>query len=119
MATTPWAVRSLPAAYPYLFLLMALVAARIGPFQALLTALVPPDQRGTLMSAVMAGGQLGFALGGGAAGVVYARWGFAGNATVGAAAVLLAAGLLARHLPEPAADVSPPPAPARAGSSLS
>ena len=55
----------------FFFLTMMLVAMRISPFSALLTALVHDDRRGSLMSLAVALGQMGFALGGAIAGPLF------------------------------------------------
>jgi MFS family permease len=47
---------------------MALIATGASPLQALLTEIVPEEQRGSLMSLSMAAGQLGFGAGGAIAG---------------------------------------------------
>ncbi|MFQ5537787.1 MAG: MFS transporter [Gemmatimonadota bacterium] len=101
MAVTPWLVTRLWIAYPLFFLTMMLVAMRVSPFSALLTALVRDERRGSLMSLTVALGQLGFAVGGAVAGPLFARMGFGSNALLGAASVL-AMGLIVWFLiPEP------------------
>jgi predicted MFS family arabinose efflux permease len=98
--TTPVMV-SVTVAYPYFFVIMALVAMRIGPFSALLTALVPDGRRGSLMSLTIALGQVGFALGGTLAGLLYASAGYASTTVLGAVSVL-GMGLMVWFLvPEP------------------
>jgi predicted MFS family arabinose efflux permease len=88
MLGTPLLVRGPWVAYPFFFLTMVLVAMRISPFSALLTALVPDQNRGSLMSLAVALGQLGFGLGGALAGPLYAEFGYASNAFIGAVSVL-------------------------------
>jgi predicted MFS family arabinose efflux permease len=98
--TTP-VVGSVSVAYPYFFFIMALVAMRIGPFSALLTALVPDGRRGSLMSLTVALGQVGFALGGTLAGLLYASAGYGSTTILGAVSVL-GMGLMVWFLvPEP------------------
>ncbi|HET9947356.1 MAG TPA: MFS transporter [Longimicrobiales bacterium] len=93
-------VTGLVAAYVVFVLAMVLIAMRVSPFSALLTALVRDERRGSLMSLTVALGQLGFALGGGLAGPLFAR-GYGSNALLGAVSVL-AMGLIVRlRLPEP------------------
>lgn len=87
--------------YVLFFLLMALVAARATPFQALLTEIVPDDERGSLMSLMMALGQLGSGIGAAVAGVVYAAHGYTGNTVLAAASVLLLTLLVWRFVTEP------------------
>lgn len=108
VATTP-VVREPWMGYPFFFLIMALVAMRIGPFSALLTGLVPDARRGTLLSFCVALGQLGFAVGSAVAGVLYARLGYA-SATVVAAVSVVAMGLLVWwRIPEPSLEGHPGP----------
>jgi predicted MFS family arabinose efflux permease len=102
MLGTPWLVVDVRVAYAVFFALMTLVAARAGPLDALLSEIVGEGQRGSLMSLMMAVGQLGFGLGAMAAGATYSSLGYAGNSTGAAAAALLLAGLVWRFLPEPA-----------------
>jgi predicted MFS family arabinose efflux permease len=101
MALTTVLVTGLGIAYPYFFAIMALVAMRIGPFSALLTALVRDAQRGILLSLTIALGQVGFAVGGTASGLLYAGGGYAAT-TLLAAASVLGMGLMVWFLvPEP------------------
>ena len=88
-------------AYVFFLLTMVLVAMRISPFSALLTALVSDERRGSLMSLTVALGQLGFALGGAIAGPLYARIGYESNSTLGAAFVLIMGLIVWCFVPEP------------------
>ena len=101
MLLTTVLVREFWAAYVLYFVLMVLVAARISPFSALLTALVSDERRGSLMSMTIALGQIGFAVGAAAAGPLYSRLGYASNTVVAAAAVMVMAGIVAYFVPEP------------------
>jgi len=101
MLLTTVLVREFWAAYVLYFVLMVLVAARISPFSALLTALVSDERRGSLMSMTIALGQIGFAVGAAAAGPLYSRLGYASNTVVAAAAVMVMAGIVAYLVPEP------------------
>lgn len=101
MLLTSVLVREFWAAYILYFVLMVLVAARLSPFSALLTALVSGERRGSLMSMTIALGQIGFAVGAAAAGPMYSRFGFASNTVLGAVAVLIMAGVIAYLVPEP------------------
>ncbi|MGB1656514.1 MAG: MFS transporter, partial [Longimicrobiales bacterium] len=76
MVLTTRAVTGPLPAYVFFFLTMVLVAMRISPFSALLTALVSDERRGSLMSLTVALGQVGFALGGAIAGPLYADIGY-------------------------------------------
>jgi len=114
MLLTTVLVRELWAAYILYFVFMVLVAARISPFSALLTALESDERRGSLMAMAIALGQIGFAVGAAAAGPMYSRFGFGSNTVLGAAAVLTMAVIVAYLVPEPVPhdDTSAVPAPA-------
>ena len=101
MLSTTVLVREFWAAYLLYFVLMVLVAARISPFSALLTALVGDERRGSLMAMTIALGQIGFAVGAAAAGPLYSRFGYGSNTVLGAGAVLIMAGIVAYLVPEP------------------
>lgn len=101
MISTTVVVTDIWKAYPIFFLTMVLVAMRISPFSALLTALVPDENRGSLMSLTVALGQVGFGLGGALAGPFYAGYGYGSNTVIGAISVL-GMGLMVWFLvPEP------------------
>lgn len=109
MVATPFVVTSLWVAYPVFFLTMMLVAMRVSPFSALLTALVKDERRGSLMSLTVALGQVGFALGGAVAGPLFAEVGYTSNALLGAVFVLAMGLIVWYFIPEPrreAASVS-------------
>ncbi len=101
MAATPLVVRSASTAYPMFFLTMALIAMRISPFSALLTALVTDERRGSLMSLSVALGQAGMAVGGALAGPLYAGAGYESNVTLAALSVLAMGLIVWNRLPEP------------------
>jgi len=88
MLGTTVMIRSIWLAYPVFFFTMVLIAMRISPFSALLTALVPDHNRGSLMSLTVALGQVGFGLGGALAGPLYSRFGYGSNTVIGAVSVL-------------------------------
>jgi predicted MFS family arabinose efflux permease len=94
--------------FPLFALAMAMVAARIGPMQALLTAIVSDDRRGTMVSLVVAVGQFGFGLGAALAGAAFGAFGYAACAGAAVIAVLTAARLVAARLPDPRADGDEP-----------
>jgi predicted MFS family arabinose efflux permease len=104
MALTTVVIDSVPVAYPWFFLVMALVAMRIGPFSALLTALVSDDRRGSLLSLTVALGQVGFAVGGTLAGVLYASAGYAFTTWLASGAVLGMGIIVWLLVPEPGVD---------------
>lgn len=109
MALTTTVIREVWIAFPYFFVVMALVAMRIGPFSALLTALVPGDRRGSLLSLAVAVGQVGFAVGATLSGILYAASGYTPTSVIAGASVL-GMGLMVWFLvPEPEGDAVPAP----------
>jgi predicted MFS family arabinose efflux permease len=82
-------------------LAMMMIAARMGPLQSLLTALVPAPRRGTLMSLVISIGQIGMGVGTAVSGIAYAQMGYLSNTLMGAVSLLLMALLVRYYLPEP------------------
>jgi len=109
MLATTWVVRELWVAYPLFFLVMVLVAMRISPFSALLTALVADNRRGSLMSLTVALGQVGFAVGAALAGPLYTSGpGFVTNTVLAAAAVMGMGVLVWAGVPEPRMERSHP-----------
>ena len=101
MAACTYAVTGLGTAMVFFSLAMLSVAMRLAPLQSLLTALVPPERRGVMMSGAIALGQLGMAVAAGVAGLVYAAYGFAGNTLGAAVAILAMAAVVWFGLPEP------------------
>ena len=101
MALTTVVVTNLVTAYVFFFLFMVLVAMRVSPFSALLTALVSDDRRGSLMCLTVALGQLGFALGGALAGPLFAHVGYFSNTILSAVSVLLMGLIVWFFIPEP------------------
>ncbi len=101
MLLTTVVVTSFWPAYPMFFLTMVLVAMRISPFSALLTALVNDHRRGSLMSLTVALGQVGFAVGGAVAGPLFAGRGYASNTVLGAISVLGMGLIVWYFIPEP------------------
>lgn len=91
-------------AYPLFFVVMMLMAMRISPFQALTTELVNDRKRGSLMSLLVAIGQVGYGLGGVIAGPAYVRFGYFSNTLIGAIMILAMAYMVWRYLPEPELD---------------
>lgn len=94
-------VRAFWVAYPLFFITMMLVAMRISPFQALSTELVNAKKRGTLMSLLVAIGQIGYGLGGSIAGPAYVQSGYFSNTIIGAIMILAMAALVWKYIPEP------------------
>ena len=97
-------VRNVWIAYAYFFFSMVLVAMRVSPFSALLTALVSDQRRGSLMSLAVALGQIGFAVGGALSGLLFAEVGFGANTVVGAVFVLAMGLVVWFFIPEPKGD---------------
>lgn len=108
MSLTTVLVTEFWVAYPVFFLAMVLVAMRISPFSALLTALVDGERRGSLMSLSVALGQVGFAVGAGLAGVLYDSTGYWSNTVLGAFSVLAMGVIVWTALPEPRGDAGSP-----------
>ncbi len=88
-------------AFPVFFLSSVLLAARMSPFQALLSALVASERRGALMSLMVALGQVGFASGAALAGLIYSQLDYRSSTFAGASVALIVAWLIWRRLPEP------------------
>jgi predicted MFS family arabinose efflux permease len=101
MLVTTRVVTDLVTAMVFFSVAMLTVAMRLAPLQSLMTALVPPERRGILMSGAIALGQLGMAVAAGLAGVVYGTFGFAGNTLGGAVALLAMGAVVWWGLPEP------------------
>ncbi len=103
MFVTPL-VPSFPLIYALFFVIMAVVAMRISPYNALLTAMVERGQRGSLMSLSMAFSQVGFALGAAFAGWTYVEYGYLGNAWAAGLGALGVGAIFGRWVPEPKVD---------------
>ena len=119
MLLTTVLVREFWVAYPIFFLTMVLVAMRISPFSAMLTALVEDHRRGSLLSLTVALGQVGFAVGGALAGPLFAL-GYWTNTLLGAVSVMGMGLIVWFKVPEPkvgghgqadAHSIADPPAP--------
>lgn len=101
MSGATFFIREFWLAFPVFFVSSVLLAARMSPFQALLSALAPSEKRGALMSLTIALGQIGFAAGAALAGIIYARMDYRSSTLIGAAVALFTAALIWRMLPEP------------------
>lgn len=88
------------------FAVMVLISMRISPMQALLTALVPAQRRGSLLSLTVAIGQIGISLGGAIAGPVYGYSGYLLSTVIAAVAMVIGAWVVATMLPEPTVAVA-------------
>ena len=117
-ATTTVFVQGAVTASIMFFVAMTLLALRLSPLQALLSALVPDARRGAFMSLVVATGQLGGGLGAAVAGLLYTQIGYGACTIASSVSILITATLVWRELPEPAlrtADVARSGAPVTAG----
>lgn len=101
MTLTTIVVTDAATAYVFFFLTMVLVAMRISPFSALLTALVSDERRGSLMSLTVALGQFGFAIGGAVAGPLFASVGYLSNTVLAAVSMLVMGIIVWFFVPEP------------------
>lgn len=81
---------------------MLLSAARLAPFQALLSAVETTERRGSLLGLTVTLGHVGFAAGGLLGGLAYKPFGYAGSATAAAVGSLAMALLVWRSVAEPA-----------------
>lgn len=100
VTTTVWAIFAL------FVVVMALLASRASPFQAMLTEMVPDTHRGSLMSLNMSVGQLGFGIGGALAGPLYVTTGYPGTVVVAAMTGILLVPLVWRYLPDTVESVN-------------
>jgi len=101
MAITTYTIIQFWHAYILFFITMVLVAARISPFQALVTELVSSKRRGIMMSLMISIGQIGYGLGGALAGPAYVRAGYISNTFIGAVTVIIMGIIIWKFLPEP------------------
>jgi predicted MFS family arabinose efflux permease len=104
MLATTYVVDGMWVAYGFFAAAMVMVAMRISPIQSLLSALVPAQRRGLLMSLAVAIGQVGISIGAAVAGLTFTEYGYLSNTVIGAVAILLMAGLVVVGLPEPDAS---------------
>ncbi len=101
MGITTYVITDFWIAYVIFFITMVLIAMRISPFQALSTQLIQSDNRGSLMSLLVAIGQVGYGVGGSIAGPFYVHSGYVSNTFIGTAMILIMAYVVWRHVPEP------------------
>lgn len=107
MYSTTFFVTKIEYAFLLFPIAMILVAMRISPFQALSSELVQAKNRGTLMSLLIAIGQVGYGIGGSVAGPLYATSGYRSNTYFGAVAILLMAFIVWKFVPEPKLKTEP------------
>lgn len=101
MALTTRLITEFWISYIFFFFVMMLISMRMSPFQALSTELVKSDSRGTLLSLLVAIGQVGYGLGGTIAGPFYVASGYVSNTFTGAAILFILAFLVWKYVPEP------------------
>lgn len=109
MVATTFLIEDAWMAYVLFALAMITLAMRMSPLQALLTALVPSERRGILMSLTVAVGQLGMWLSSKLAGPLYVEAGYASNTFISAGAMVLMAAMVYFLLPEPEPVPTPVP----------
>jgi predicted MFS family arabinose efflux permease len=107
MCLTTIVLSSFWMTYILFVLIMIFVAARISPFQALVSEIISDDRRGVMMSLTISLGQIGMGLGGAAAGMIYTQLGYVHNTLLGAASVLLMAFLVWKYIREPELKTKP------------
>lgn len=101
MFLTTFVITSFWISYPFFFISMILIAMRISPFQALSTELVVANNRGTLMSLLIAIGQIGYGVGGALAGPMFVHMGFFTITWVAAIPLIITAIIIWVYIPEP------------------
>jgi len=111
MVGTTFFVTDLYFAFILFPIAMILIAMRISPFQALSSELVKSNNRGTMMSLLVAIGQVGYGLGGSIAGPLYSMKGYASNTFFGASAIFITAIVVWKFVPEPELKTKPLPEP--------
>ncbi|MFV1885591.1 MAG: MFS transporter [Balneola sp.] len=85
---------------------MLLIAMRISPFQALSSELVKSNNRGTLMSLLVAIGNVGSGLAGSISGPLFDHYGYISNTLFGTFTIVLTAFIVWRFVPEPELNTS-------------
>lgn len=101
MGLTTVLVTSFWLAFLLFPLAMLLIAMRISPFQALSTELVKSNNRGTLMSLLVAIGNVGSGLAGSISGPLFEHFGYLSNTLFGTFTIILTAFIVWRFVPEP------------------
>lgn len=110
MILTTYVINGIWFAYLLFAGAMVMFALRISPLQSLMTAIVPDERRGMLMSLAIAIGQVGMGLGSALAGVTYTEYGYVSNTLVASVAIALMAWMVYHYLAEPSPDGAPKPA---------
>ncbi len=101
MALTTFVVVDFWVVFIVFPLAMLLIAMRISPFQALSSELVQSNNRGSLMSLLVAIGNIGTGIAGLLAGPMFEYAGYLSNTLFGAITIILTAILVWKYVPEP------------------
>jgi predicted MFS family arabinose efflux permease len=101
MGITTYVIVGFWVAFIMFPLAMLLIAMRISPFQALSSELVQSNNRGSLMSLLVAIGNIGAGLAGVLAGPLFEYAGYLSNTLFGAITIILTAILVWKYVPEP------------------
>jgi len=101
MVSTTFIVTQYWIAFILFPLVMVLIAMRISPFQALSTELVSSNTRGTLMSMLVAIGNVGSGLAGSLAGPLFDKVGYISNTVLGMFTLFITAYIVWKFVPEP------------------
>ena len=80
---------------------MTFIALRISPFQALTSELVRSNNRGSLMSMLVAIGNVGTGLAGLLSGIFFTMFGFISNTVLGTVSIIITAFIVWKLVPEP------------------
>lgn len=99
--STTFVLKDIYLAYPFFLFVMACIATRISPFQALITTYVSSKRRGSFLSLLVAIGQVGYGLGGMLSGPAYVTGGYLSNTVFASLFVALTAILIKYFLSEP------------------
>ncbi len=101
MALTTYVIIGFWVAFIMFPLAMMLIAMRISPFQALSSELVQSNNRGSLMSLLVAIGNIGAGMAGALAGPLYEYAGYLSNTLFGALTIIITAVIVYKYVPEP------------------
>ncbi len=106
MALTTFIVTSFWVSFILFPVAMLLIAMRISPFQALSTELVKSNNRGTLMSLLVAIGNVGSGMAGSISGPLFDYYGYLSNTIFGASTIIITAFVVWKYVPEPKLRIS-------------
>lgn len=102
---TPVVMARFWVAYVLFFVVMIAASMRASPLQSLVSQIVEPSRRGTLLGLTNACASAGFALGSALSGPVYTRAGYPACAVLSAVGTLATVVVIWRYLPEPEGHV--------------